>query len=114
VLITAGLQGYTILTLSLLASEYTNLYAYVGNDPINWIDPSGLKKEFACVKKWQIGGLIIGGAVIGRYGTKSGIVGSICGLVAGTIAAEFNCPEEEIINPTEGRLYTPINVTFPY
>ena len=39
-----------------------NLYAYVGNGPVNWIDPIGLAK-YTAILNFKSGGAIPGGGV---------------------------------------------------
>jgi RHS repeat-associated protein len=41
----------------LFGGGQANIYVYVNNDPINWIDPSGLDPSF-----WSIGGSVVAGA----------------------------------------------------
>lgn len=57
-----------------------NLYAYCGNDPINYADPSGHMPKWA---KWVIGGAVIAGLTIATVAT-----GGAAGGVAGFVLAE--------------------------
>ena len=54
-----------------------NLYAYVGNDPVNWMDPWGLTPAGTA-----IGGTV--GGVLGGWGGS--IIGGIAGGAGGTLA----------------------------
>ncbi|MBU0682201.1 MAG: RHS repeat-associated core domain-containing protein [Proteobacteria bacterium] len=44
-----------------------NLYAYVGGDPVNWIDPTGLCVWDLCAGEAYVGTLLAGGIIY--YGT---------------------------------------------
>ena len=69
-----------------------NLYAYVGNDPLNSIDPKGL---------WQVtisGGIEIGGAVTFGYNSGQWNVGAWGGAGAGFAVR---------VNPSDAGLQTP-------
>jgi RHS repeat-associated protein len=57
-----------------------NTYAYVGNDPVNWVDPRGLE---AVIPLPPVAGAAGGASAAG--GTIAGIVGPITALIGGLI-----------------------------
>ena len=46
-----------------------NFYRYVGNDPVNFVDPSGLKKTYFCTGGGNFTAMIGGEIAIGSYWT---------------------------------------------
>ena len=60
-----------------------NLYAYCGNDPVNFTDPSGRLPEWLA---WLISGAaIVGGIVLCAFGVGGVLGGSLIGAGAGSI-----------------------------
>ena len=50
----------------------TNLYVYVGNNPVNWNDPDGLCPAVAPALPWILGGLRALGPPIARMAVAAG------------------------------------------
>jgi RHS repeat-associated protein len=67
---------WTVKDPILFAGGDTNLYGYIQNDPVNWIDPDGLSST--------TGSAVIGGAIGGPPGAVVGaIVSTIVGAAIG-------------------------------
>ncbi len=60
------------------ANGLTSLYAYVGNDPVNWVDPTGLSWESALGHfTWGVGEGIVGSVLLAGLVTTGGVGGGL-------------------------------------
>jgi RHS repeat-associated protein len=78
----------------------TNLYAYVGGDPVNWVDPEGLVWENFHLNPWGYWGcttpLCRGGAGSGTQPSPNGLDGDLDGETSGNDPAAAACDEEAV------------------
>jgi len=75
--------------LGLVAGDF-NVYRYVGNNPVIYVDPSGLMSLGARVATGATAGAVTGaatGAVAGGGAMMSGIMGGVFGAVSGALAS---------------------------
>ena len=76
----------------LFAGGETSLYGYAGNDPINFIDPSGLyclSNRAILALSGAIGGALAGAAATSETGPGA-ILGALVGGIGGAIAGYFS------------------------
>lgn len=69
----------------IFAGGETSLYGYAGNDPVNFLDPTGLycwSAQTIHILSWAVGGAV-GGAVYGA--TSGGLAGAAAGALGGLV-----------------------------
>ena len=64
-----------------------NWYAYAGNNPLRWADPTGLRLRDALKKPFEALGAYIGGKIERSIGRKNGLTPKDLGLVAPNVPA---------------------------
>jgi RHS repeat-associated protein len=83
-------------------TEGPNLYAYVGNDPLQFMDPLGL--SFSNWQGWAsivAGGAALGAAALGQYWAAAGLAAAAVGLWEWSDAEDYNqavAPAQQLRN----------------